>query len=92
LARNNDVLFLFVFDPLESDLPDAGPLGLGDGVGQLQTDPGNPRLRERFHDRFASTRASGRKLLFDRETPVVSLSTTESVPNQLRRQMGTVGR
>jgi hypothetical protein len=45
-------------------------------------------LRERFHDAFAETRAAGRKFLLHRETPVVPLSTSENVSNQLRRKLG----
>lgn len=91
IARHNDVLFAFVHDPLETDLPDAGQLVFGDGEQQLEVNTGDRHLRERFRDTFAATRAAGRKFLLQRETPVVPLTTAEPVADQLRRHLG-VGR
>lgn len=88
IAQHNDVLFGFVHDPLETDLPDAGPLVFGDGMQQLEVDTGSRKLRDRFRETFAEQRAAGRKFLLQRETPVVPLSTAEGVAEQLRRQLG----
>ncbi len=88
IARHNDVLFGFVHDPLETGLPDAGPLVFGDGRQQLEVDTGSRRLRERFRETFAEQRAAGREFLLQRETPVLPLSTAEDVTAQLRRQLG----
>lgn len=88
IARHNDVIFAFVSDPLEAELPDAGPLVFGDGAGQLEIDTGDRKLRERFSSDFASERAAGRHFLLQRETPVLPLSTAEGVAEQLRRQLG----
>lgn len=89
IAQHNDVLFVFVHDPLETDLPDAGPLVFGDGAAQLEVNTGDRGLRERFRDTFAETRAAGRKFLLQRETPVVPLTTAEPAVDQLRRQLGS---
>ncbi len=88
IAQHNDVLFVFVHDPLETELPDAGPLVFGDGARQLEVDTGSHRLRDRFRETFAEERADGRKFLLQRETPVLPLSTAEGVVEQLRRQLG----
>ncbi len=88
IAQHNDVLFVFIFDPLEADLPDAGPLVFGDGARQLEIDSGNRKLRERFRDAFAAERAAGRRFLLQRETPVLPLSTAQGVVEQLRHQLG----
>lgn len=88
IAQHNDVLFGFVHDPLEVDLPDAGPLIFGDGSGQIEVNTSSRVLRDRFRKTFAEHRAQGRKFLLNRETPVIPLSTTESVAEQLRRQLG----
>ncbi|HEX5397912.1 MAG TPA: DUF58 domain-containing protein [Verrucomicrobiae bacterium] len=89
IARHNDVLFGFVHDPLEVELPSAGRLVFGDGKQQLEVDTGNRGLRERYRTSFAEQRAAGRKFLLHRETPVLPLSTSESVSEQIRRQLGT---
>lgn len=88
IAQHNDVLFVFVHDPLEVDLPDAGPLIFGDGSGQIEVNTSSRVLRDRYRKTFAERRAQGRKFLMHRETPVIPLSTTEGVAEQLRRQLG----
>jgi uncharacterized protein (DUF58 family) len=88
IAQHNDVLFAFVNDPLEGELPDAGSLVFGDGVRQMEVDTGNRRMREEFRATFAEKRAAGRKFLLNRETPVIPLSTNEGVSEQLRRLLG----
>jgi uncharacterized protein (DUF58 family) len=89
IARHNDVLFAFIHDPLEVELPAAGRLVFGDGSLQLEVDTNSHGLRERFRTAFAEERAAGRKFLLDRETPVLPLSTGEDVAEQIRRQLGT---
>jgi uncharacterized protein (DUF58 family) len=88
IAVHNDVLFVFIYDPLESELPDAGPLVFGDGVRQLEVDTGNRKLCDRFRAAFSEQRATGRKFLLQRETPVLPLSTSASVVEQVRHQLG----
>lgn len=88
MARHNDVLFAFVHDPLEAELPAAGPLVFGDGARQLEVDTNRRGLRERYRTAFAEQRAAGRRFLLHRETPVLPLSTAEDVPTQVRRMLG----
>ncbi len=88
IAQHNDLLFAFVYDPLEMELPDAGPLVFGDGVRQLEVDTGSRKLRNDFRDAFARTRSEGRRFLLQRETPVLPLNTAEEVSEQLRRELG----
>lgn len=88
IARHNDVLFGFVHDPLEVELPAAGALVFGDGSQQLEVDTNSRGLRERFRAMFAEQRAAGRQFLLHRETPVLPLSTGEDVAEQIRHQLG----
>ncbi|MCI0744352.1 MAG: DUF58 domain-containing protein [Verrucomicrobia subdivision 3 bacterium] len=88
IARHNDVLFAFIHDPLETELPAAGPLVFGDGAQQLEVDTSHRGLRERFRETFAEQRAAGKKFQLHRETPVIPLSTSESVVDQIRHQLG----
>jgi len=88
IARHNDVLFAFIHDPLEVELPAAGRLVFGDGRLQLEVDTSNRRLREGFRTTFAEERAAGRRFLLHRETPVLPLGTSEDVASQVRRQLG----
>ena len=88
IAQHNDVLFVFIYDPLEAELPDGGTLVFGDGLRQIQVDTGSRQLRDRFRDTYAEQRAAGRKFLLHREAPVIPLSTSEAVSAQLVRQIG----
>lgn len=89
ISRHNDVLFAFVHDPLEAELPAAGPLVFGDGEQQLEVDTGQRGLRERYSADFAGTRTEGRHFLLHRETPVIPLNTRDDVAEQVRRRLGT---
>lgn len=88
IAQHNDVLFVFIHDPLETELPDAGLLTFSDGFAQIEVNTSSKVLRERYRETFARRRAEGRKYLLHRETPVIVLSTAEGVSGQLRRQLG----
>ncbi len=88
IAQHNDVLFAFVFDPLEADLPTAGSLVFGDGEEQLEIDTSSGSLRESFRADFAATRAAGREFLLQRETPIIPLDTRDDVADQVRRRLG----
>src|SRR5262249_26153441 len=63
IARHNDVLVVFVFDPLEGDLPQAGRLVVSDGVRQLEIDSDRPALRAAFPEEFNRRRTSGKHFL-----------------------------
>lgn len=88
ISQHNDVLFVFVHDPLESELPDAGSLVFADKTGQMEINTSNRSLRRRYQETFAEHRAAGRKFLLHRETPVLPLTTAEGVATQLRNQLG----
>lgn len=88
IAEHNDVLFVYVFDPLETDLPAAGPLVFSDGTRQLEVDTSRDKLRRDFREDFTAVRASGRKFLLQRQAPILPLNTCDSVPNQVRNHLG----
>ena len=88
IARHNDVIFAFVFDPLEAELPNAGSLVFSDGTQQLEADTSNKRICERFKTTFAEKLAAGKQFLLHRETPVIPLSTNVGVAEQLRQKLG----
>lgn len=88
IASHNDILFGFVFDPMENALPAAGRLVFADGGKQLEVDTGQRNLRARYQASFADHRAEGRQFLLHRATPVIPLSTEHDVAGQVRRQLG----
>lgn len=92
VAAHNDVLVASVRDPLEAELPAAGRLVFGDGQNLLEVDTSARDLRARYRDDFAAKAARDRRLLAQRETPLIPLTSAEPVPAQLRRLLGGLRR
>ena len=89
LAEHNDVLVVFVYDPLETNLPDAGRLVVGDGDLQLEFDSSEAPLRQAFQMDFEDRLNQARDLLLRRQIPVLTLSTHKLAIEQVREQLGT---
>jgi uncharacterized protein (DUF58 family) len=90
LSEHNDVLSLFVYDPLEKELPEAGRLVMAEGQQQLEIDTSDNRIRDRyraaFRDRFHWFQTISRQ----REIPLLPISTAEDVGVQIKRHLGRI--
>ncbi len=91
IARHNDVLVLFVFDPLEGDLPAAGRLVFSDGRRQLEVDSKSASLRRGMTNDFEARRRQAREFLLTREVAVLPLSAAEPTLDQAARLLGKTG-
>ena len=56
LSRHNDVIMLFIFDPLERELPPAGTYRVSDGVHSQLLDTGDARGRMAYQNKFQQHR------------------------------------
>jgi uncharacterized protein (DUF58 family) len=54
IARHNDVIIYFIYDPLEKHLPPRGRYVVSDGKLQIEFDAEEKNVRERFSDHFVS--------------------------------------
>jgi len=54
LSRHNEVVAIRIFDPLEKQLPPSDSYTVTDGANRWQFNAGNPRLRERYEERYES--------------------------------------
>jgi len=88
LAEHNDVMALFVYDPLETELPESGKIVVSDGDLQLQVDAADAELRTRFREDCDKRLASARSLLLKRQVPVLPISTVRPVIEQVRDHLG----
>ncbi len=88
IARHNDVLVSFVYDPLEADLPAGGNLVVSDGERQMEVDTGSAALRSGFRREFDERRAAAKRFLLTREVPVLPLRTDTDVADQILRALG----
>lgn len=88
LGTHNDVLLVFVYDPLEAQLPDAGRLVVAEGALQLEVNTSDRGLRQRYNAEFEQRLERIRELLRQREMPVLPLSTGQGVAEQVRELLG----
>jgi uncharacterized protein (DUF58 family) len=88
LTAHNDVLFAFVYDPLEETMPDAGRLVFTDGLQQVEFDTAERRLRDAYRDHFRR-RLEGISSTSRRHSiPLLALQTDAPVLEQVRGQLG----
>jgi uncharacterized protein (DUF58 family) len=88
LTAHNDVLAVFVQDPLEEALPDIGKGVFASGDAQLEVDTASRTLRQRFSEERRGWRSSLADLSRNRAIPVLPISTDRDVADQLRELIG----
>lgn len=88
LTEHNDVLSVFVYDPLEQAMPEAGRLVFSDGGSQLEFDTARRRARDAYRDDFQ--RRIDRIALTSRKhaIPLLRVSTSADLLEQVRDQLG----
>jgi uncharacterized protein (DUF58 family) len=88
LTEHNDVLSVFVYDPLEQAMPEAGRLVFTDGLSQLEFNTGEKALREAygndFQVRIERMRATSRR----HAIPLLPVHTAAPVLEQVRDELG----
>ena len=88
ISQHNDVICALVYDPLERDISRANKLVVSDGKYQLEIDPDKQGLGEKFEASFESSMAHVQSDLKRHRIPVIPVSTTSDVTEQLRDQLG----
>jgi uncharacterized protein (DUF58 family) len=88
LTAHNDLLFAFIFDPLERALPDAGRLTFTDGQTQVELNTAERKVRDAyradFEGRLQRMSATSRR----HSIPLLAINTTAPVLDQVRGQLG----
>ncbi len=84
LAAHNDVIALFVSDPLEAELPALGPVVVAEGAARLALDTGSARLRRDHAADFAARRDLLHSFGRHRAIPVLDVRTDGDVATQIR--------
>ncbi len=88
LARHNDIIAAFVFDPLEAEFPNAGHLVAGDGTKQIEFNSADDKLRRGFAKAFEDRLEKARQFLLRRQIPVLPLRTDLPVVEQVAKLLG----
>ncbi len=90
LSAHNDVMTLFIFDPLESELPDAGRLTISEAGRQLEVDSSDRKLRARFRGEFEDRLDRIREISRSRSIPLLPIETGRDVAEQVRGLLGSI--
>jgi len=88
LTAHNDVLFAFIYDPLEQGLPDAGRLTFTDGRTQVELNTSDRRLREAYRADFERRVQRMSDTSRRHSIPLLAVHTAAPVLDQVRDQLG----
>jgi len=90
LSQHNDILAVFIYDPLEQSLPDAGRLVFSDPGGQLEVNTASLKLRDDFRMSFKARIEQLKTASRKHAIPVLTLSTDTDALAQVKRQLGHI--
>ena len=87
LARHTDLLLLPVSDPLDHGLPAAGLLRFNEHGAQLELDTHSPDLRSAYQHQAEQRQARWQRLAQKLRVPLLPLSTSHDLVEQLHEQI-----
>ena len=90
LNAHNDLLSLFVYDPLEKELPKAGWLRIADGEQRLGFQSDDARLGQDFTEDFRKRLQHMEDLSRKSTMPLLPISTITPVSDQVRGLIGQI--
>jgi uncharacterized protein (DUF58 family) len=88
LARHNDLIVGFIYDPLEQDLPSAGKMAFSTGETQIEVDTSDRILRKRYADEFNERIANARRILLQQDVPMIPIQTGADPVLQIQKLLG----
>jgi uncharacterized protein (DUF58 family) len=88
LQRHNDVLCVWVADPMEKQLPESGRFIASDGELQLEVDATDQRLFTGFSQSFTDKHTSLSDLLARKKLPLIEVDTSGNHLHQFRTALG----
>lgn len=88
ICAHNDMLAIYVHDPLEHDLPNIGTAIFASERGQIEVDSSSAALRARFGSSQLEWRARLAGFSRGREIPVLPVSTERDAAQQLQALIG----
>ena len=87
ISRHNDVMMLFLHDPLETQLPDEGIYRMGDGRRVLPIDTSNSVARTDYHENFLAREQNLEAVCKRHGLSFLSLSTQDEPLDFLRQHL-----
>ncbi len=84
IAQHNDLIFTYIYDPLELDLPTAPGLTITDGIRQMNIDATSAQ-REKFKSDHQQLAEQIKRFWSGRQIPVLPISAAEPPLPQIRK-------
>jgi len=88
VAKHNDVVMLFVYDPLESQLPPAGSYRLSNGNNDITLDTTAQNIVTSYHNRFSQHQAHLQQLANQQRFFFINCLTTDDPLTKLQHNLG----
>lgn len=88
LRLHNDLLLIWVTDPLEKRLPNAGRVSVSNGFDELLVPSDQPELRERFASEFLVERARFERFVAESNATGFELNNEADVSEQVHQALG----
>jgi len=88
IARHNDVVMLFIYDTLESQLPPSGRYRLSDGQSDTTLNTADQQLVTTYHNRFLQHQAHLQQLANQHRLLLLHCATTDDPLTTLRHGLG----
>ena len=88
LAQHNDVVMLFISDPLEAQLPPAGYYRISDGKTEIGLDTGRKTIRENYQQRFEQHEQYLKNICKHSSMFFLNISTNQSLVSSLQQGLG----
>jgi uncharacterized protein (DUF58 family) len=91
LTAHNDVISVFIYDPLERALPEAGRLVFSDGSSELEFNTAEKTLRQAFSQDFQRRMDRLKATSRRHAIPLIPVHTASPVLEQVRERLGDHG-
>jgi len=91
LSRNNDIIFIKITDPIESDLPVAGSYKLTDGDNELQLQTTDKKSRSHYHQKYLKSHQQIEKFCRQYRIHLIPISTADDTFGALKAGLGIRG-
>jgi len=88
IARNNDVVLIHVFDPIETTLPPSGQYKVSNGEQEMQLNTSSKQMRAEYHDRFEHHQKTLQTLCRQHRMHLISASTQDDALESLQQGLG----
>jgi len=88
MARNNDVVLIHVYDPIETTLPSSGHYKVSDGEQEVQLNTSSKQVCREYHNRFEHHEKTLQTLCRQHRIHLISASTQDDVLQSLQLGLG----